>query len=512
VADRSSSTSLLFSWLLQGGRRTVLARAALIIAAIAIVDWRVDPNISFGFLYLFPMLMVGGVLARWQIALVAVVCTVLGESFGPAHFILPEGPPRVILVFAAYCGSGFFIYELAKNRQLTMQHVADMEREVERRREAEEQLTFLIESSPAAILTLDSGGRVSMANEAADRLLGFDPGALQGRFIGSYLPALASVPPLDESAPVFRTEMECRGRRKNGEMFLAEIWFSTYRTMSGPRLAAVVVDTSEDLRDREESNLRQLMDGSRILVGAVCHEIRNLCGAIAVVHANLARDPALAASEDFKALGALVGGLGKMASLELRNTANESADGLDVAGVLDELRIVIEPAFRDSGISIQWTVEPELPLVHGDRQMLLQALLNLAGNSKRALEGHARPELAVEASSSRSGLDAQASRVLVRVRDNGLGVADPERLFQPFQRGAESTGLGLYLSRAFVRTFEGDLQYEPRPQGCCFRVELTPILESELSSSEPKHDAQIATPAGGRPHAVSGEPEPVTRI
>ena len=51
----------------------------------------------------------------------------------------------------------------------------------------------------------------------------------------------------------------------------------------------MVVDTSEDLRNREELSLNQLLAGSRILVGAVSHEIRNVCGAIAMAHANLAR-------------------------------------------------------------------------------------------------------------------------------------------------------------------------------------------------------------------------------
>ena len=66
---------------------------------------------------------------------------------------------------------------------------------------------------------------------------------------------------------------------------------------------------------------------------------------------------------------------------------------------------------------------------------------------------------------------------MVRVRDTGHGIANPERLFQPFQEGAEATGLGLYLSRALVRTFNGDLRYEPGPAGCCFALDLTRFAE-----------------------------------
>ena len=93
--------------------------------------------------------------------------------------------------------------------------------------------------------------------------------------------------------------------------FLADIWFSTYRTSVGSRLAAMVVDTSEDLRNREEFSLHQLLAASRILVGAVSHEIRNVCGAIAVVHENLARNTSLAHNKDFEALGTLIQTLGE---------------------------------------------------------------------------------------------------------------------------------------------------------------------------------------------------------
>jgi signal transduction histidine kinase len=60
----------------------------------------------------------------------------------------------------------------------------------------------------------------------------------------------------------------------------------------------------------------------------------------------------------------------------------------------------------------------------------------------------------------------------VRIQDTGGGVANPDRLFRPFQLDAQATGLGLYLSRAFMRSFRGDLRYEPESQGSIFIVEF----------------------------------------
>ncbi len=486
----------MLSHLFQGKRGVMLARAVLLIALIAVVDWRVETNVSLGFLYLFPMLMVGVCLDRWLIGVAAALCTLLVEMFDPFPFVPSESIPRMILVFAAFFGAGLFVFESNKNRALTQKHVADLENEMELRRDAEEQLRVLVESSPAAIFTLDAQGTVLMANESAHHMLDAVPSTLPGARIAAYLPALASVPPFSSGTQLFRTEMECPGKRGNGEAFLANIWFSTYRTRSGPRLAAVVVDISEDLRNREESSLQQFMAGSRIVVASVCHEIRNLCGAIGVVNANLGRNTALAGNEDYRALATLVAGLERIASLELRQTATESLEGVDLVALLDELHIVVEPPLRDGGIDLRWRLPASLPLVWADRHALLQVFLNLIKNSVRAMESSPAKVLTIAAS-------VESGRVLVRVEDTGTGVAAPDRLFQPFQSGAESTGLGLYVSRALVRGFRGDLMYVPRAEGCCFTISLTVVAETPDRENNAEHTPVIAR----RPHPVPGELE-----
>ena len=75
--------------------------------------------------------------------------------------------------------------------------------------------------------------------------------------------------------------MQTRGQRESGEVFLADVFFSTYNTAAGPRLAALLSSTPlRHLREREEASLQQLLAGSRILVAAVSHEVSNVCGAI----------------------------------------------------------------------------------------------------------------------------------------------------------------------------------------------------------------------------------------
>ena len=105
---------------------------------------------------------------------------------------------------------------------------------------------------------------------------------------------------------MFRTTLQCRSQRPTGETFLVGVWFSTYRTLNGPRLAAIMVDLSEDLRNREDLSFEHLLRSTRVLMSAVAHEIRNLCSAAMVIHKNLSSIDELRQNEDFQALSTVI--------------------------------------------------------------------------------------------------------------------------------------------------------------------------------------------------------------
>jgi two-component system, LuxR family, sensor kinase FixL len=441
-------------------RTALIVVAGLSIAAIAVADWATKPYISLGFLYLFPIMILGGFLPRILILGAALVCAVLQEAFSN----LPENEAVIRLLFssAGFVGTGLFISELIRNRRIAMTHVEELQGQIKLRQDAEEQLRSLVETSPAAIVTIDAVGSVLLANEAAQHLLAPESRPLQGQEINSYLPALQTV--LKTQQPrVFRTTLQCTGKRSDGEVFLAGVWFSTYSTISGPRLAAIIVDLSEDLRNREDLSLNYLLKNTRILMSAVAHEIRNLCGAVLVVNKNLSRVKELESNEDFKALGGLIQGLERVSALELGSTAAQNGDVVELTSVVDEFRILIEAAYHESKINVCWDVQESLPLVWADRYGLIQVFLNLAKNSRRAMASTEKKRLRIAARE-------EGETVTIRFEDTGYGIAEPETLFRPFQRGADSSGLGLYISRAIMRSFGGELRYEPRSEGCCFAV------------------------------------------
>jgi signal transduction histidine kinase len=339
-----------------------------------------------------------------------------------------------------------------------------------------------VESSPAAILTVGSDGVVIAANNAANQMFMLpDNESLKGRLIAAYLPVLSDALQL-ESGPVgLRTAAQSQGYRANGEIFLANTWLSSYTADGRKRLAAIVVDSSEEMREHEEENLRELMRGNRIAASAVSHEIRNLCSAISVVSMNLSERHGLAADDEFMALDSLVRGLEKVTTLNLRSAAplapsedtqsdideteRDDLQDLPLQLVLDDLRIVIESGWREIDGAIRWSLPPVTPRILADRHGLLQAFLNLAQNSQRAVQQSPVRELSI-------AVESDQRRVIVRFHDSGPGIASPDRLFEPFQPGADGSGLGLYVSRAVVRGYGGDLRYEPGPLGSCFAVEL----------------------------------------
>jgi signal transduction histidine kinase len=219
------------------------------------------------------------------------------------------------------------------------------------------------------------------------------------------------------------------------------------------------------MRDREEQNLRQLMNYNRIAAAAVSHEVRNLCGAIVLLSGNLGEKHALDADEDYRGLVHLVKGLEHISRLELHSRTNESVEDVPLRAVLDNLRIVIDPSWREADAVVRWSMPSDLPRVIADPQGLLQGFLNLAQNSLRAVQDRAVRELKISASHDEG-------RVEVRFEDTGPGISAPEYLFQPFQAGAEGSGLGLYITRAIVRSYGGELRFQPGENGSCFLVEL----------------------------------------
>src|SRR3984957_6852351 len=241
-------------------RTPVLLVSGAIILIVAIADWWTKPFVAFGVLYLFPIMLAAGFLPRWAIVLIGAGCAVLSEVFSS----LDRSAVRLGFETLALAGCGLFVAELVRNRRLTF--------------EGRERLKALVETSPAAIVTGDGGGFIELANQAAGELMAPRDGKLLGNPVSAFLPELHHALRWEE-APQFRASMQCRGHRGNGESFTTDVWFSTYKEGTTPKLAAIIADVTEEtdaagahlspseqqerapLTEREMDVLRSLVQG-----------------------------------------------------------------------------------------------------------------------------------------------------------------------------------------------------------------------------------------------------------
>jgi len=160
---------------------------------------------------------------------------------------------------------------------------------------------------------------------------------------------------------------------------------------------------------------------------------------------------------------------------------------LNIHEVLERVRSVIHAEFP-RGIAIERDYDASLPPIKGDREQLIQAVLNVVRNAAQAIAAGGTPG----PSGGRVELTTRIARqatlarkryrhaVVVRIRDNGPGIPESirERIFFPLVSGREGgSGLGLTIAQNFVTQHHGTIAVESRPGDTCFTIVL-PVDDS----------------------------------
>lgn len=448
----------------RSSRLQVLTLAAGLLVIVIILEGTTDLDYSLGVLYAVPVVVGATVMNWWPTLLLALFCAwvrgLFTSGFPPVEFWL-----RFAMATLAYGGVGMLVSEMSRNRRAILAAYAKLRLSEDLRKRAEDQLRTLVESSPAAIMTLNHKAEVLAANRAAHEVLRIKGDSLIGMNVASFIPAFAGALRVKTKGAPMRVSSTTWAKRADGAQFPASVWFSTYEEDGERRVAGILVDTSEEVREREHETFRHLLDSNRLLAGAVAHEIRNLCSAVRVVSSNLRRYPEIESDADFKALNTLVESLGRIASFELNLNKDRTATRVDLSAVLEELRVVIEPDWADVDGTIEWQIPGVMPYVHADSHGLLQVFLNLSQNSLRAVKKGGSANLCITCA-------VENGVARLSFRDEGPGIEDTKSLFQPFRDDADGSGLGLYVSRAILRGFGGEINYVPAERGCQFDILL----------------------------------------
>jgi two-component system sensor kinase FixL len=436
------------------------------VLALSFAEKFLGNGLPLGGFFLLPIVIAASFISRWSILFLALGAAIVRELIIAAPWG-PASAQRLTLSAVAFVGVGLFAGELVRNRRIAGELSKKKEEEMQIREQAASEIRSLVESSPIGVLTVGSGGRIEMANDAARRLLGFDAGTPEGEEVTKYIPLVGRFLK-SRRVSTARTMVEAGGTRRDGEAFFSQAWISTYDGPAGRRLNVILSDITEQIRDREESGLRQLLSNSRIIAGAVSHELRNLAATASVLHLNMQKHGDVSGNADYAALGTVIDSILKLSASELSDASEQQLEGLSVADVLGEVRTITAPSMEEAGISVDWEIDNNVPLVRANHTGLLQVFLNLTKNARAALNDTVNPRIRITAYEL-------SGNVVVRVSDNGPGVSAAERLFQPFQAGASSTGLGLFVSRAMIRTFGGELHHTQHGGECTFVIELPAV-------------------------------------
>ncbi len=155
---------------------------------------------------------------------------------------------------------------------------------------------------------------------------------------------------------------------------------------------------------------------------------------------------------------------------------------VNIHEVCERVRALVLAEFP-RGLEVRRDYDVSIPEFRGDREQLIQALLNIAQNAaqalaERILAGDARVTLSSRiARQVTLGKQRYRLALELRVQDNGPGVpaALLERMFYPLVTGREGgSGLGLTLAQTFVQQHQGTVECESEPGNTIFKI-LIPL-------------------------------------
>ncbi|HQT62277.1 MULTISPECIES: nitrogen regulation protein NR(II) [unclassified Acidiphilium] len=354
----------------------------------------------------------------------------------------------------------------------------------------------LLAALPLAVIELDAEDRFLFANYAAEEMFGASQAVLAGRALHEFVPAdhpifiLLDRARRDE-APVAGHDLVLEGprfARRGVSMQAAAI-------VDAPGHLAVTLQDSSAARALDQQlSARNAARSITGMAAVLAHEVKNplsgIRGAAQLLEANATpadRELAVLIRDEVDRIRDLVERIEVFGDKPLDVTA------INIHRVLEHVRRLSQSGFG-ARIHFVETYDPSLPPVLGNRDQLVQVLLNLVKNAAEAIAETQRPDGEITLMTGfQHGVRLAASPargqrnlpIFIAVRDNGAGIPEDIRrhLFEPFvSTKAAGSGLGLALVAKTVADHGGLINVDSRPGRTEFRIHL-PQFEDRAESS-----------------------------
>jgi two-component system nitrogen regulation sensor histidine kinase GlnL len=246
------------------------------------------------------------------------------------------------------------------------------------------------------------------------------------------------------------------------------------------RLVLEFRELQQQLKIAREAKIQEQQAANRELIRNLAHEIKNPLGGIRGAAQLLERELQDAELREFTQV--IVKEADRLQSLMNRLlTPNRlpRVESLNIHEVTERVRTLMLAEFPGT-LRVQRDYDTSLPELAGDKEQLIQAILNVARNAAQATEG--RGEIRLMTRIARQVTIARnrfRHAVAVSIEDDGPGVPAhlAERIFYPLVSGRDGgTGLGLSLAQSFVSQHHGLIEFESVPGRTRFTI-LLPVTE-----------------------------------
>lgn len=337
----------------------------------------------------------------------------------------------------------------------------------------------------SAVLAFDDKACIVHANLAAEQLFDISRRDLCGRRFNETLPGTEALGRALETAlnrRVVVREHEVEILRPGRTLHVNAVAIPVEQGQVSLLLELHPLD--KQLKIANEERLLAQQQANRELIRNLAHEIKNPLGGIrgaAQLLEHELPDPGLreytqVIRQEAERLQSLIDRL--LTPHRLPKMAE-----LNIHEVLERVRSLVLAEHRE-GLSIQRDYDISLPLLWGDKEQLIQAVLNIVKNAVQAMKGHG--EIILRTRIARQVTVAKHRHrlaVLLSIIDNGPGIPEHlrDRIFYPLVSGRpDGHGVGLMLAQTYVQQHHGSIDFDSRPGYTRFTLQL-PIREGESS-------------------------------
>ena len=333
----------------------------------------------------------------------------------------------------------------------------------------------------SAVLLIDDGQLIRYINAAGENLLAVSGHSVAGKTLAAVCTGSATLQSALDNG--LNNNWGYTGQnielvRGDGEKMHLNCTVTPLRPdmATGARLLLELQPIEHHLAATREERLIEQQQASRELIRNLAHEIKNPLGGIRGAAQLLEYElPNPALKEYTQVIIKEADRLQDLMQRLLRPHRPMLPATVNIHEILERVRSLLKAEFPGS-LQIVRDYDTSLPELIGDREQLIQAVLNIARNAAQAMNGEG--EIVLRTRILRQVTLAKKRYKLameLKVLDNGPGIPDDirERMFYPLVSGREGgSGLGLTIAQNFVQHHHGTIDCSSRPGHTVFTLRL----------------------------------------